>query len=85
MGQYRNQSYATEAVRGLIECAFCISHSPHHCVLSSGTVRVLEESGFVKEADFRLSEWFKGAWADDAIYALLSAGAGLRQRSEYSN
>ncbi|MER9606488.1 GNAT family protein [Mesorhizobium sp. M0243] len=69
--QYWNHSYATDAARSLIECAFYnFPHSPQHCVLSTGAVRVLEESGFVKEAHFRLSEWFKGVWTDDAIYAL---------------
>ena len=62
-----------------------LPHSPHHCVCRTGAVRVLEESGFVRETHFRQSEWFKDAWVDDAIYALLSARAGLRQRSEYSN
>ena len=33
--------------------------------------RVLEKAGFVKEAHFRQSEWFKGEWADDVVYARL--------------
>ncbi|MER9273618.1 GNAT family N-acetyltransferase [Mesorhizobium sp. M0115] len=48
--QYWNHSYATEAARSLIECAFYnFPHSPQHCVPSTGAVPVLEESGFVKE------------------------------------
>ena len=35
--------------------------------------RVLEKTGFVKEAHFRKSEWFKGEWADDVIYARLKS------------
>ena len=74
--QYWNQGYAQEAVRGLIEYAF--RNFPIHRIIASvdprnaASVRVLEKSGFEKEAHFRQSEWFKGAWADDAIYAVLS-------------
>jgi RimJ/RimL family protein N-acetyltransferase len=35
---------------------------------------VLEKAGFAKEAHFRGSEWFTGAWADDAVYARLRDG-----------
>jgi RimJ/RimL family protein N-acetyltransferase len=35
---------------------------------------VLEKAGFAKEAHFRGSEWLKGAWADDAVYARLRDG-----------
>jgi RimJ/RimL family protein N-acetyltransferase len=65
-------------VRSLIEYAF--SNFPIHRIIASvdprnvASVRVLEKSGFVKEAHFRQSEWFKGAWTDDAIYAVLSTG-----------
>jgi RimJ/RimL family protein N-acetyltransferase len=38
---------------------------------NAASCRVLEKAGFVKEAHFRGSEWFKGAWADDAVYARL--------------
>ena len=73
---YWNQGYATEAVRGLLEYAF--ANFPFHRIIASvdprhtASVRVLEKAGLVKEAHFRQSEWFKGAWADDAIYAVLS-------------
>jgi RimJ/RimL family protein N-acetyltransferase len=74
--QHWSQGYAQETVRGLIEYAF--SNFPIHRIIASvdprnvASVRVLEKSGFVKEAHFRQSEWFKGAWADDAVYAVLS-------------
>ena len=73
---YWSQGYATEAVRGLVEYAF--ANFPIHRIIASvdprhtASVRVLEKAGFVREAHFRKSEWFKGAWADDAIYAVLS-------------
>jgi len=79
--QYWSQGYAQEAVRGLIDYAF--GNFPIHRIIASvdprntASVRVLEKSGFVQEAHFRQSEWFKGAWADDAIYAVLSAGTAL--------
>jgi RimJ/RimL family protein N-acetyltransferase len=71
-----SQGYATEAVRGLIAYAF--ASFPIHRIIASvdprhvASVRVLEKAGLVKEAHFRQSEWFKGAWADDALYAVLS-------------
>ncbi|MCA1444018.1 GNAT family N-acetyltransferase [Ensifer sp. IC4062] len=81
--QYWGQGYATEAVRGLIEYAF--GNFPIHRITASvdprnaASLRVLEKCGFVKEAHFRQSEWFKGAWVDDAVYAVLSTDERLRQ------
>jgi [ribosomal protein S5]-alanine N-acetyltransferase len=72
-----NRGYATEAVRGLLDYAFSVF--PLHRIsasvdpLNTASVRVLEKAGFVKEAHFRQSTWFKGRWADDAIYAILRA------------
>jgi RimJ/RimL family protein N-acetyltransferase len=77
--QYWSQGYAQEAVRGLVDYAF--RNFPLHRIIASvdprnaASVRVLEKSGFVKEAHFRQSEWFKGAWADDAVYAVLSGSS----------
>ncbi len=70
-----NRGLASEAVRGLVDFAFAAF--PFHRITASvdprnlGSTRVLERVGFVKEAHFRQSEWFKGEWADDAVYALL--------------
>ena len=58
--------------------AYAFASFPIHRIIASvdprhvASVRVLEKAGLVKEAHFRQSEWFKGAWADDAIYAVLS-------------
>ena len=66
---------ATEAVKRLTGFAF--DRFNLHRITASvdprnvASCRVLEKSGFRKEAHFRQSEWFKGAWADDAIYAML--------------
>ena len=69
------KGFATEAVAGLVEYAF--ERFPLHRITASvdprnvASCRVLEKAGFAKEAHFRQSEWFKGGWADDAIYARL--------------
>ena len=73
---YWNRGYAQEAVKALVAYAF--ASFPLHRITASidprnaASLRVLEKTGFVKEAHFRQSEWFKGAWADDAIYAVLA-------------
>jgi [ribosomal protein S5]-alanine N-acetyltransferase len=66
---------ASEAVAGLVDFAF--GGFPLHRITASvdpdnlASCRVLEKTGFVKEGHFRQSIWFKGSWADDAIYARL--------------
>ena len=70
-----NHGFATEAVGALADFAF--GRFRLHRMTASvdprnvASCRVLEKAGFVKEAHFRQSEWFKGEWADDAIYARL--------------
>jgi len=73
-----NKGYASEAITALTDYAFAAF--PLHRITASvdprnaASCRVLEKAGFVKEAHFRQSEWFKGAWADDVIYAKLRQG-----------
>jgi [ribosomal protein S5]-alanine N-acetyltransferase len=67
------RGFATEAVAALTAFAF-ESFRLHRITASvdprnAASCRVLEKAGYVKEAHFRQSEWFKGHWADDAIYA----------------
>jgi RimJ/RimL family protein N-acetyltransferase len=75
---YWGQGYATEAVLGMIDYAF--ASSPIHRITASvdprhtASIRVLEKAGFAKEAHLRRSLWFKGEWADDAVYAVLRSG-----------
>jgi len=70
-----NKGLATEAVTALADFAF--GRFGLHRITASvdprnvGSCRVLEKAGFRKEAHFRQSEWFKGQWADDIIYARL--------------
>ena len=73
--RFWNRGLATEAVTALTAYAF--DSFPLHRITGSvdprniASCRVLEKAGFVKEAHFRKSEWFKGEWADDVIYARL--------------
>lgn len=72
-----NRGLATETVRALTSYAF--NGFPIHRVTASvdprnaASCRVLEKAGYRKEAHFRQSEWFKGSWADDVVYAALRA------------
>jgi aminoglycoside 6'-N-acetyltransferase len=73
-----NRGIATEAVAGLTAYAF-ERFNMHRITASvdprnAASCRVLEKAGFAKEAHFRGSEWLKGAWADDAVYARLRDG-----------
>lgn len=73
---YWNRGFASEAISGLSDYAFS-SFAIHRITASVdprniGSCRALEKAGFVKEAHFRKSEWFKGEWADDAVYARLA-------------
>lgn len=69
------RGFATEAVEALADFAF--PEFGLHRITASvdprnvASCRVLEKAGFVKEAHFHQSEWFKGQWADDAVYARL--------------
>ena len=70
-----NQGYASEVVTSLVNYAFA-GFELHRITASvdprnTASCRVLEKTGFRKEAHFLRSEWFKGGWADDAIYARL--------------
>jgi RimJ/RimL family protein N-acetyltransferase len=70
-----NQGFASEAVMALTQFAF--GQFNIHRITASvdprnlASCRVLEKIGYVREGHFRQSEWFKGAWADDAVYAML--------------
>lgn len=70
-----NRGLATEAVRALADFAFS-AFGLHRITASvdprnAASCRVLEKAGFLKEAHFRQSAWFKGAWTDDVVYARL--------------
>ncbi len=79
MRSHWNKGLATEVIAALAAYAFG-SLKVHRITASVdprnlGSCRALEKAGFAREALFRQSEWFKGAWADDAIYARLAEDA----------
>ncbi len=64
-----------EAVRAVLDLAF---HQLRlHRVSASvdadnlASLALLERLGLRREAHFRRSEWFKGAWVDDIVHAVL--------------
>lgn len=72
---YQGKGYASEALAAVLDYLF-ISLGKHRVVASVdpgnlASVALLERLGMRKEAHFRESLWFKGAWADDVIYAIL--------------
>lgn len=72
---HQRQGLATEAVHAVLDHAFRglgmhrVSASVDADNLAS--LALLERLGLRREAHFRRSVWFKGAWCDDVIYALL--------------
>lgn len=74
---YQGQGYAVEASRKMLEIGF--SHFGLHRIQAGCDARntaswkVMEKLGMTREAHFRESEFFKGVWADDYIYAILAA------------
>jgi len=72
---HQRQGFATEAVRAVLDLAF---HQLRlHRVSASvdadnlASLALLERLGLRREAHFRRSEWFKGAWVDDIVHAVL--------------
>ena len=71
----QNRGHATEAVRAVLHHLF--GHHNKHRVFASTDPRnvraiaLLHRLGFRKEAHCIESLWFKGAWADDLIFAVL--------------
>ena len=75
-GQQR-KGYAAEAVRALLDHLFLVM-GRHRVVASAdprnqASVALLEKLGMRREAHFRQSLRFKGEWADDLVFALLSS------------
>jgi aminoglycoside 6'-N-acetyltransferase len=74
-----NKGYATEVIGALSSYAFA-TFGIHRITASVdprnvASCRALEKAGYRREALFRQSEWFKGDWADDAVYARLRSDA----------
>lgn len=74
---HQRQGYGAEALRGLLDFLFGVLDK--HRVFASvaprnaPSVGLLERVGMRQEAHFRQSLRFRGAWADDVIFAMLRA------------
>lgn len=71
----QRRGYATEAVRAVLHELF-VRLGKHRVVASTDprnarSIALLRRLGFRQEAHLVESLWFKGAWADDLIFALL--------------
>ena len=74
--EYWGKGLASEAVNALVQFGFSTMklHSIEANVnpANSGSIRVLEKNGFVKEAHFKENYYSKGKFLDSAIYSLVS-------------
>lgn len=72
---HQGQGFATEAVRAVLDLAFrqLELHRISASVDADNTPSraLLQRLALRQEAHFQKSEWFKGAWVDDVIYAVL--------------
>lgn len=87
---FQGKGYAAEAVAALVDSLFAGSRSlpPVHRISATldpdngASARVLEACGFVYEGTARSAAYVRGAWADDARFALLPADwEAWKQRS----
>ncbi len=74
---HQGRGLATEALRAVIELAFdrLTMHRLSASVDADNhrSLALLERLGWRREAHHRRSEWFKGEWVDDVIYAQLQS------------
>ncbi len=73
--QHQGQGLGTEAVRALLGYAFG-TLGLHRIIgvtdaKNTAAARVLERVGMRREGHFLENVWFKGAWGDEFLYALL--------------
>jgi RimJ/RimL family protein N-acetyltransferase len=71
----QGQGFATEAVTALLTWAFP-TFDLHRVIAvvdvkNTASVALLERLGMRREAHFRQNIWFKGAWGDEYVYAIL--------------
>ncbi len=74
--KHQGQGLATEAVRALLDHAFT-QRKLHRVVAiadphNAASINVMKRLGMRQEAHFRENVWFKGAWADDVVFAILA-------------
>lgn len=81
---HHGKGYATEALEGVFD--YCFGPLGKHRIFASvdprndRSIALIERLGMRREAHFRESLWFKGAWADDIIYAILKSEWDARTR-----
>ncbi|HEX3269392.1 MAG TPA: GNAT family protein [Ktedonobacterales bacterium] len=82
----QGHGFATEAVAALLTWAFP-TFDLHRVIAitdvkNTASVALLERLGLRREAHFRENIWFKGAWGDEYLYAILrDEWSGARQAS----
>lgn len=72
---HQGKGYAAEAIAALLELLFT-ELKLHRVfaitdVLNAGSVALLERTGFRREGHFLQNVYFKGAWGDEYLYAML--------------
>lgn len=78
---YQKQGYASEAISALITVLFNdLAKHRLTAVIDARNTRaanLLEKLGFRREAHYRQNIFFKGAWGDEYLYALLKSEHNL--------
>ena len=73
---YHGKGYAREAATAALDLGFRhfgMRRISGHCdARNTASWRLMQKLGMRREAHFRESEFFKGAWAEDFIYAILA-------------
>jgi aminoglycoside 6'-N-acetyltransferase len=72
---FQGQGYASEAVRALVDFLF-LEYKLHRVTaicdaLNLTSARLLERIGMRREGHYIENVWFKGAWGDEYLYAIL--------------
>ena len=74
--RYHGKGYAREAAAAALDLGFRhfgMHRISAHCdARNTASWRLMQKLGMKREAHFRESEFFKGAWAEDFIYAILA-------------
>ncbi len=74
--QYHGKGYAREAATAALDLGFRhfgMHRIRAHCdARNTASWRLMQKLGMKREAHFRESEFFKGVWAEDFIYAILA-------------
>jgi ribosomal-protein-alanine N-acetyltransferase len=82
---YWGKGLAPEALAALIDFGFNVmklhSLEAHVAPENTASIRVLEKTGFVKEAHFRENHFHEGKFFDSAVYSLLNKNDGAPSRN----